>query len=128
MKLLLDTQSFLWFISGDPKLSKTARQLIETVDNQSYISMASLWEMAIKISLGKLTLDKPFETMIPYQLMQNGIEILPIEFLHVAVITNLPFHHRDPFDRLIIAQASVEGLPVISSDEIFDAYGVRRLW
>ncbi len=128
MKLLLDTQSFLWFISGSTRLSESARQLIEAEDNQSFISMASLWEMGIKVSLGKLTLDQPFETMIPQQLAQNGIEVLQIEFLHVAVVANLPFHHRDPFDRLIVAQANVEGMSIISSDEMLAAYGVTRLW
>jgi PIN domain nuclease of toxin-antitoxin system len=128
MKLLLDTQSFLWFISGSPKLSESARQLIEAVNNQPFLSMASLWEMGIKVSLGKLTLDQPFDTMIPEQLAQNGIEVIQIEFPHVAVVANLPFHHRDPFDRLIAAQANVEGMSVVSSDEMFDTYGVTRLW
>jgi PIN domain nuclease of toxin-antitoxin system len=128
MKLLFDTQSFLWFISGNSKLSESARQLIEAEDNQIYLSMASLWEMGIKISLGKLILDQPFETMIPAQLAQNGIEVVPIEFSHVTVVANLPFHHRDPFDRLIAAQAHIEKMSVVSSDEMFDTYGLSRLW
>jgi PIN domain nuclease of toxin-antitoxin system len=128
MKLLLDTQCFLWFISGSPKLRKSARQLIEATENQPFLSMASLWEMGIKISLGKLTLDKPFETLIPEQLAQNGIEVIHIQFSHVAVVASLPFHHRDPFDRLIAAQASAEEMPIVSSDDVFDAYGVKRFW
>jgi PIN domain nuclease of toxin-antitoxin system len=128
MKLLLDTQCFLWFISGNSKLSESARQLIEATDNQPFLSMASLWEMSIKISLGKLELEQPFETLIPEQVAQNGVEVLHIQFSHVAVVASLPFHHRDPFDRLIAAQANVEQISIVSSDEIFDAYGVRRLW
>jgi PIN domain nuclease of toxin-antitoxin system len=128
MKLLLDTQSFLWFISGNPKLSESARQLIEAADNQTFLSMASLWEMGIKISLGKLALDQPFETLIPEQITQNGVEVLHIQFSHISVVASLPFHHRDPFDRLIAAQASVEEMLIISSDEAFDAYDVKRMW
>jgi PIN domain nuclease of toxin-antitoxin system len=84
--------------------------------------------MAIKLSLGKLTLAQPFERFIPEQLQLNRIEVLAIEFAHVTAVTGLPFHHRDPFDRLIAAQCQTEGLPVISNDPAFDAYSVRRIW
>jgi PIN domain nuclease of toxin-antitoxin system len=84
--------------------------------------------MAIKVGLGKLTLSEPFETLIPEQLSINGIQILDINVSHAAKIINLPFHHRDPFDRLLIAQALTEEIPIISSDEVFDDYGVTRLW
>ena len=92
------------------------------------LSVASLWEMAIKISLGKLVLTEPFETMVPEQLDLNGIDQLGIEFKHVTQVSKLPFHHCDPFDRLIVAQALIEELPIISADGALDAYGVRRLW
>lgn len=108
MRLLLDTHSFLWFIGGNTSLSPTARMLIEDANNQPMLSMASLWEMAIKLSIGKLSLGQPFETLIPKQMQLNGIELLQIEMAHVVVVAQLPFHHRDPFDRLLIAQAMVK--------------------
>ena len=128
MRLLLDTHSFLWFVSGSPQLSTTARTLIEDASNQPFLSVASLWEMAIKVSLGKLSLGQPFETLIPQQLSLNGIALLGITISHTAVVAKLPFHHRDPFDRLLTAQAIVEQMPIVSGDSSFDAYAVTRLW
>ncbi len=128
MNLLLDTHSFLWFISGNKFLSKTARALIEDANNQPLLSIASLWEMAIKTSLGKLSLARPFDQLIPEQMRHNGVDALTITFDHIAAIVELPFHHRDPFDRLLIAQALVEQIPVVSADPVFDAYAVERLW
>jgi len=128
MRLLLDTHAFLWFIMGSSNLSTSARAMIEDEANESFLSVASLWEMAIKVSLGKLTLSAPLDALIPQQLSLNGIELLGIQVAHAAVVSTLPFHHRDPFDRLLIAQAVVEGMPVISADVAFDAYPVKRLW
>lgn len=128
MNILLDTHAFLWFIAGSDELSVTARELIEDEENRIFLSAASLWEMAIKVSLEKITLSEPFETLIPEQLSQNGIEILNINTSHAAKIIQLPFHHRDPFDRLLIAQASVENMPIISIDESFDSHEVKRIW
>ncbi len=128
MQVLLDTHSFLWFIDGNPNLSNTARLLIENEDNQPFLSVASLWEMAIKVSLGKLILSQPFDSLIPQQLKTNGIDISDIKFAHLSRVSTLPFHHRDPFDRLIIAQALEEELPIISGDKAFDAYNIERLW
>ena len=128
MRLLLDTHSFLWFIGGSASLSPTARTFIEDADNQPLLSMASLWEMAIKLSIGKLSLGKPFERLIPEQMRLNGIELLQIEMAHIIVVTELPFHHRDPFDRLLIAQAMVEQISVVSGDPAFDSYSIKRLW
>lgn len=128
MRLLLDTHAFLWFIMGSANLSANARALIEDQVNESFLSVASLWEMAIKMSLGKLTLSAPLDTLIPQQLSLNGIELLGIQVAHAAAVSTLPFHHRDPFDRLLIAQAIVEGTPVVSADAAFDAYPVQRLW
>jgi len=118
----------LWFIAGSANLSPTARMLIEDPDNQPLLSMASLWEMAIKLSIGKLSLGEPFETLIPEQMRLNGIELLQIEMAHVVVVARLPFHHRDPFDRLLIAQAMVEQIPIVSGDPAFDSYNVKVLW
>jgi PIN domain nuclease of toxin-antitoxin system len=128
MNILLDTHAFLWFIAGSDELSVTARELIENEENRIFLSAASLWEMAIKVSLEKLSLSESFETLIPEQISQNGIEILNISTAHAAKIIQLPFHHRDPFDRLLIAQTLVEDMSLISIDEIFDAYEIKRIW
>ena len=128
MKYLLDTHTLIWFIEGDARLSAYARQLIEDEGNELFISIASLWEMAIKVSIGKLNLTQPFETLFPSQLEANSIEITDISVNHLKEVSRLPFHHRDPFDRLMIAQAKVEGFPIISVDMAFDAYGVQREW
>jgi len=128
MNLLLDTHTFLWFVAGDSKLSQPARSVIEDVNNNRYVSMASLWEIAIKVSIGKLLLSEPVETLIPEQLAKNRIELLDISVEHTALIASMPFHHRDPFDRLLIAQSKVEQMTLVSVDAVFDAYGVTRLW
>lgn len=127
MTLLLDTHTFLWFIGDDPQLSPTAGALLEA-DNAVLLSVASLWEIAIKVSIGKLTLAEPYATFIPQQLARNDIDLLPLRLPHLSTIASLPFHHRDPFDRMLIAQAMVEGVPIISSDGAFDAYGIERVW
>ena len=128
MKYLVDTHSLIWFISGDPLLSSRARQLIDDEENQIFISIAGLWEMAIKFSIGKLNLEKPFEDIFPDQLEINSIEILGIRIDHLKIAARLPFHHRDPFDRLMIAQSLIDGLPLLSVDDVFDDYGVERYW
>lgn len=128
MKLLLDTHSFIWFIEGNPALSRTARARIEDVSNVVLLSVASLWEMAIKTSTGKLTLSRQYTELIPEQITHNHITLLDITIDHTIALTTLPFHHRDPFDRMLIAQSLTENMPIISVDTIFDGYGVNRLW
>jgi PIN domain nuclease of toxin-antitoxin system len=128
MRLLLDTHAFLWFLLDDPKLSETARNSIAEPDNDIEISPASYWEIAIKISLNKYSLPEPYEQFMEREIATNQFRILPIEPKHTAVLTNLPFHHRDPFDRLIIAQAMVEHIPVVSRDTVFAAYPVMCIW
>lgn len=128
MKALLDTHSFLWFLGGSSKLSPKARSMIADLENSVLVSTASLWEVAIKVSIGKLSLARPFVEFIPEQLAHQQIAVLSVELAHLAMVAELPLHHRDPFDRLIIAQAITEALPVISVDEAFDAYLVQRLW
>ena len=128
MKYLLDTHTLLWFLTNDKKLRDRARQLVESSSNESFLSIVSLWEIAIKTRLGKLDLVEPFEQMFPEQLHLNRIEILAITVDNLTKLTTLPLHHRDPFDRLIIAQGLVEGLPIIGVDTIFDAYGIKREW
>jgi PIN domain nuclease of toxin-antitoxin system len=128
MRVLLDTNSFLWFISGSDRLSIDAKNFIADMQNQLVLSAASLWEIAIKISLGKLDLLQPYGQLIPQQLEENDIAVLPLEIGHLNTVIDLPFHHRDPFDRLIIAQALAEGIPVVSSDAVFSQYAVKLIW
>lgn len=128
MTLLLDTHAFLWFVAGDERLPPAARAHIEDGANRVWLSTASLWELAIKLSLGRLSLAQPFEEFVYTQLRVNSIELLHISVEHLSALTQLPFHHRDPFDRLLIAQTRVEGIPLVSGDSAFDAYDVRRIW
>ncbi|MFH2059982.1 MAG: type II toxin-antitoxin system VapC family toxin [Pseudomonadota bacterium] len=128
MRALLDTNAFLWFISGSDRLSSKALDYMVDFDNDLVLSAASLWEIAIKTSLGKLELLSPFDKLIPAQLEKNAIDVLPIELDHISKIINLEFHHRDPFDRLIIAQGITEQIPVITSDAIFIKYPVKVIW
>ena len=121
MNILLDTHTFLWFVDDNLRLSQTARVLIESEDSQPFLSVASLWEIAIKISLGKLTLKQPYETFIPQQLALNGIGVLNIAMEHTAAVAILPFHHRDPFDRLLAVQSKIENMTLVSADPAFDA-------
>ena len=125
MRLLLDTHRLLWFIAGSGQLSIRARDLITDLGNEVLLSVASLWEIAIKVSIGKVELSRTFAEIIPEQLRENEIAVLP---RHLAVMIELPFHHRDPFDRLIIAQGIAERLPVISRDRSFHSYPVEVIW
>jgi len=126
-RCLLDTNAFLYFINNDSALSGAAKNILES-EVDLLISVAGLWEIAIKFSLEKLILPDSFGNFIPLQVRQNEIEILPIALHHLEKVSALPFYHKDPFDRLIIAQSLVENLPVISSDAAFDAYGIQRIW
>jgi PIN domain nuclease of toxin-antitoxin system len=128
VNILLDTHAFLWFIDENPRLSNSARILIEAEDSQPFLSMASLWEIAIKISLGKLQLEQSYEAFIPQQLAMNGIGLLNLSLEHIAAIASLPFHHRDPFDRLIAVQSKIEKMTLVSADPSFDAYEIERIW
>lgn len=128
MSVLLDTHAFLWFITADPRLSAPARQVLSTGGNQVLLSLASVWEIAIKVAIGRLPLPLPLDTFIPEQLRINRIELLPISLEHTYEVARLPLHHRDPFDRLLIAQAIRESIPVVSADEAFDSYPVQRYW
>lgn len=127
MAYLLDTHSFLWFVSNDKQLSPTACQTIQT-SKLVYVSMATIWEIAIKYKSGKLILPSDFKHFIPYHLEQNAFKILPITFEHIATINTLDFFHKDPFDRLLIAQAIHENLTLISKDTKFSEYPVLLHW
>lgn len=128
MTLLLDTHTFLWFCQDDPSLSATAKALIEAPGNRKLVSVASCWEIAIKVGLGKLTLGEPSGTYIPNALSRTGFDLLAISLTHATIVESLPRHHKDPFDRLLICQAQAEGVPIVSADCHFDPYGITRLW
>lgn len=128
MRLLLDTHALLWFLTDDARLSRTAHALVVAPSAEVWVSAASLWEIVIKSSLGKLPLPRPFAELIPPQLEKEQIQVLPIRVEHLEVLERLPFHHRDPFDRLLLAQAVAERLTLISRDEAFAAYEVQTAW
>jgi PIN domain nuclease of toxin-antitoxin system len=128
MKLLLDTHVLIWLVEGTDNLSQAARQAIEDEDNSLHLSIVSLWEMTIKTSLGKLQLKIPLDRIMESYIIPSGIEILPIHFDHLLVLRDLPLHHRDPFDRLLISQAQSEELTLVSSDGFFGDYPVQILW
>ena len=128
MILLLDTHTLLWFLRDDPLLSAAAKSLIEDPRNRKLVSVASCWEIAIKATLGKLELSEPSRTLLEREIPRNNLELLPITLIHATTVETLPLHHKDPFDRLLIAQAILETIPLVSRDEQFDAYALRRLW
>ena len=127
MKILIDTQAFIWFVENDRQLPAKIKVDLENSDNTIIISIASLWEMAIKISLDKLHLGCDIEVMID-KVYRNGFEILPILPEHIIKLSTLEYFHRDPFDRIIISQGLSEKMAVVSSDKVFDVYGIKRLW
>ena len=127
MELLIDTHATLWFQSSDNKLSETAKQLIEDPNNQCYISFASLWEMSIKVAASKLKIENGFNNFYNY-LSNNQFGILNPNAMHLNRLIDIPHHHKDPFDRLIIAQSIVDSIPVVSIDSIFDDYSINRIW
>jgi PIN domain nuclease of toxin-antitoxin system len=126
--LLLDTHTFLWFCQNDPSLSASANALLEDPGHRKLVSLATCWEIAIKAGLGKLVLSEPSGTYIPNALARTLFELLPISLAHATAVESLPPHHRDPFDRLLVAQARIEAIPLVSADVAFDAYGITRLW
>jgi PIN domain nuclease of toxin-antitoxin system len=128
MTFLLDTHAFLWFILNDLQLSGNARNVIADPNHDILLSPASHWEIAIKTSMGKYQIPGDFGSWMEEQLRCNRFSILPIQIAHTEIVARLPFHHKDPFDRLLIAQAIGENIPIISMDAVFDNYGVLRYW
>ena len=128
MTLLLDTHTLLWLLLDDPQLSVEAKALIEDSNNRKLVSIVSCWEIAIKAGRGKLILAEPSHALLERELPRNNLELLPISLGHATAVEALPTHHKDPFDRLLIAQAIVEGIPIIGVDVAFDDYPVRRIW
>jgi PIN domain nuclease of toxin-antitoxin system len=128
MKFLADTHAFIWFVTDSPQLSANAKNLFESPDSERFLSVASIWEIAIKTNLGKLSFARPLKQFVPEQIAINYIRLLDISLSHALRVANLPLHHRDPFDRMIVAQSLEESLPILSSDEALDPYGVKRIW
>jgi PIN domain nuclease of toxin-antitoxin system len=128
VKLLLDTHALLWFLKADRQFSPDARSAIESATDAVLVSIATIWEIAIKQSIGKLQLSLDIEKDLPEFLDENGFDLLDIEYSHVAKVTTLPWKHKDPFDRLLAAQALLTGARLVSADAMFDAYGIERLW
>ena len=128
MKVLLDTHAFLWSITGDDRLSKTAEEIFLDPDNNLFFSAASFWEICIKMSLGKLSLKRGWFKTIQEEMRINAVQWLPVEMQHCDELTKLPFHHRDPFDRMLIAQAMAEDLQLLSRDGRLSAYEIELIW
>ena len=128
MRLLLDTHTFLWWIEDAPQLSEHARMLIADPNNHLFLSAASGWEIAIKARLGKLRVHDELERFLAEQLSMNQISALPITMYHALHVQRLPLHHRDPFDRMLIAQSQLEAMPIITMDSIFSRYHVETIW
>ncbi len=131
MKLLWDTHTFLWFVAGSNEVSQKVRKTIETPSNEHFLSIASLWEISIKTALGKLDIKGRYESVIN-DVTDNDIQILPINFVHTVQQNQLPLHHRDPFDCMIVSQALTENMHIISRDKVFDEYlknkPIKRIW
>ena len=127
MNYLLDTHTLIWFLNGDKSLSTKARKAIESSEATNFVSIVSLWEIAIKISLNRLDLKTSFEN-IGEEIINNNFQMLPITFQDTLVLSSLPFHHRDPFDRLLIAQGINNKFTIISKDEYFESYKTKVLW
>lgn len=128
MRVLVDTHVFLWWVEGDRPLSAKARAALANQDNECLVSLASVWELAIKAGLGKLKLAIPVQRYVVENVVANNFRLLEIRLPHLGRVESLPKHHGDPFDRLLIAQAIEENLSVVSADPVFRKYGVRRVW
>jgi PIN domain nuclease of toxin-antitoxin system len=128
VKILLDTQRWLWMQVTPERLSQRTLELLRDPDNELYLSAASSWEIAIKFALGKLALPEPPSTYVPSRMANSGVLGLPVEHSHALQVAALPRHHRDPFDRLLIAQAQLEHLPILTSDRQFTPYEVEIRW
>jgi PIN domain nuclease of toxin-antitoxin system len=127
VKLLLDTHALLWFAADDRRLGRRAQRAMESADAELYISAATVWEMAIKCSVGRLALPSHVDRYVGDKL-NEGYRMLPVEWSHAAAVEQMPWHHRDPFDRLLAAQALVEEMPVVTRDRVFRKYGLETVW
>ena len=127
MDVLLDTHAFIWFINGDNQLSSKSKKIIKNIDNNCFISIASIWDIAIKISLKRLDINSGFKNLVKV-IEENKFEILPVTFEHIQYLLDLDYYHRDPFDRMIIAQGLSEKVSIITKDQNFNKYEVEIIW
>ncbi len=128
MRLLIDSQSLIWYVDQDHLLSLAAHAAITDPANDLLLSAATIWEIAIKVGLGKLSLSMPYLQWMEQAMSDLGVAVLPITVQYADVQVNLPKHHGDPFDRLLVAQAQVENVSLVSRDSAFDRYGINRIW
>jgi PIN domain nuclease of toxin-antitoxin system len=128
MKLLLDTNVFIWLNDAPHRVRERVMTVIANPDNDLFFSLTSIWEMQIKIQLGKLELSDSLPDILKTQQVENNLQVLTIDLNHIWSLANLPYHHRDPFDRLLVAQAQTEGMTLVSADGIFEMYDVDLLW
>jgi PIN domain nuclease of toxin-antitoxin system len=128
VRLLLDTHALLWLVEGDAQLSQSATDMLVDSANDLLLSSVTYWELAIKVSIGKYRLAEPLAAYVEEAIRLYALTVLPIEVTHAQAVVNLPYHHKDPFDRMLIAQSIVEQVAIVSSDRAFDAYSVQRLW
>jgi PIN domain nuclease of toxin-antitoxin system len=128
VKYLIDTHVFLWWVLDDPQLSTTCREIMSDGENRIYFSAASAWEIAIKAQIGKLPLPEPPSTYVPDRVNRNGFTALPITLDHTLHTYSLPLHHRDPFDRILVAQSELEDLPILTADDLIAQCNVRIIW
>jgi PIN domain nuclease of toxin-antitoxin system len=128
MKLLIDTNVFIWLNDAPHRVSESVMDVIANLDNDLFLSLTSIWEMQIKIQLGKLELSDALPDILSTQQIDNNLQVLTINLDHIWALENLPYHHRDPFDRLLISQAQVEGMIMISADGLFSLYNIDLLW
>ncbi len=127
MDFLLDTHTFIWFLNGDDNLPQKLKNQIIDISNKCYLSVASIWEMGVKLSMNKLQLNVDFSEIDAF-MVKNKILVLSIEISHIQSLINLTFHHKDPFDRLIISQAQVENLNILTKDSMFEKYLIKSSW
>ncbi len=128
MKILLDTHAFLWLVMDDPMLSDTAKKLFLDAENEILLSAVTGFEISVKFSIGKLELSEPPDKFIQNRVVKNDLNVLPITLPHTLKLADLPFHHRDPFDRLLIAQAIIENVPILTRDPLFSEYDCQVIW
>jgi PIN domain nuclease of toxin-antitoxin system len=128
MRLLLDTHVFIWWNSDNTRLSPKVRQLLEDENSELILSVVSAWEMQIKLQLRKLVLPAHLTTVLSTQQRENGLEILPVRLAHVFTLDTLPFHHKDPFDRMLVAQAITENVPFVTHDSVMSQYPITIIW
>ena len=128
MNILLDSHTLIWFSQNSPQLSSSAIEILENRNNLLFLSLVSVWEIQIKVQLGKLNLDISLSEIVKDQTKINDVQILPLKLSHIWTLDTLPYYHKDPFDRLLISQAITENLIILGVDSVFDSYPVQKIW